>query len=68
MLYVLTKNFVACVPVRFFFSLPLIFILLALLSHFFTAGVKFSCRCSSNEVRLLCFLSLALTLYRSFSP
>ena len=27
--YVLTKDFVACVPVRFFFSLPLIFTLLA---------------------------------------
>ena len=52
-----------------FFSLPLIFILLAVsISPFFTAGVKFSCCCSSNEVRLLCFLSLALALYRSFSP
>ena len=60
------KNFVACVPVRFFFSLPLIFILLATsISHFFTAGVKFSCCCSSNEICPLCFLSLALTLYRS---
>ena len=50
----------------FFFSLPLIFILLATsISHFFTAGVKFSCCCSSNEICPLCFLSLALTLYRS---
>ena len=39
----------------FFFSLPLIFTLLAAsISHFLTAAMKFSCF-SSNEIRLLCF-------------
>ena len=54
--YVLTKNFVACFPVRFyFFSLPLIFTLLAAkISHFLTAAMKYS-RFSFYEIRLLCF-------------
>ena len=40
--YVLTNSFVPCVPVRFFFSLPLIFTLLAAgISHFLTAAMKF---------------------------
>ena len=43
-----------------FISLPLIFTLLAVsISHFSNAAKKFSCF-SSNEIRLLCFQSLAL--------
>ena len=68
--YVLTKYFVACVAVRFYFFtaakshlwllLQLIFTLLAAsISHFPTAYVKCSCF-SSSEIRLLCFQSLAL--------
>ena len=46
----------------FIFSLPLIFTLLAAgISHFLTAAMKFSCF-SSNEIRVLCFQSLALAL------
>ena len=58
----LTKDF-PCVHVRFyFFSLPLIFMLLAAsISHFLTASMKFSWF-SSNEIRLLCFQALALAL------
>ena len=38
-----------------FFSLPLIFTLVAAsISHFLTAAIKFSCH-SSNEIGLLCF-------------
>ena len=49
------KNFVACVPVRFF-SLPLIFTLLfAHSSYFHSDGI--SC-CSYKKIRLLCFSSL----------
>ena len=41
--YVFTQYFVVCVHVRFYFSLPLIFILLAAsISHFFTAAMFFS--------------------------
>ena len=68
MSYVLTKDFVACVPVRFFFSLPLILTLLAspcqplaFLIFSRLADTKFS-RCLSSKIRLLCFLSLALAL------
>ena len=51
----------------FFYSLPLIFTLVAAsISHFLTAAKKFS-RCSSNKKCFLCFLSLALALCRSFS-
>ena len=39
---------------------------LASISHFLTAGIKFSC-CCSNEIRLRRFLSLDLALCRSFS-
>ena len=53
------KKFVACVPVRFFSLLA------ASICYFLNAGIKFSC-CSSSEIRLLCFLSLALALCRSF--
>ena len=45
-----------------FFSLPFIFTLLTTsISYFLTTTAKFSC-CSSNEICLLCFLSLALAL------
>ena len=41
--HVLTKNFVSCVHVRLFFSLPLIFTLLAArICHLLTAVMKFS--------------------------
>ena len=48
----------------FIFSrLSVIFTLLAAsISHFLTAAMKFPC-VSSNEVRPLCFESLALTLF-----
>ena len=50
-----------------FFSLLLIFTLVAAsISHFLTVATKCSC-CSSTKKCLLCFLSLALTLCRSFS-
>ena len=40
--YVLTQYFVSCVHVRFYFSLPLIFTLLAAsTSHFLTAALNF---------------------------
>ena len=56
--YVLTQYFVSCVHVRFYFSLPLIFTLLAAsISHFLTAAMKFSCF-SSNEIRLLSSFSV----------
>ena len=71
--YVLTKYFVACVAVRFYFFtaakshlwllLKLISTLLAAsISHFPTASVKFSCF-SSSEIRLLCFQSPAIALF-----
>ena len=42
LLYVLTQYFVFCVHVRFYFSLPLIFTLLAArISHFLTAALNF---------------------------
>ena len=44
------------------FSLPPIFYLVAAsISHFLTAAIKLSCY-SSNEIDLICFLSLALVL------
>ena len=40
--YVITQYFVSCVHVRFYFSLPLIFTLLAAsISHFLTAALNF---------------------------
>ena len=52
---------VVCVPVQFF-SLPLNFTLVAAsFSHFLTSAIKFL-YCSTNEIGLLCFLSLALAL------
>ena len=42
--YVLTRYFVSSVHVRFYFSLPLIFTLLAAsISHFLTAALNFPC-------------------------
>ena len=47
----------------FIFSLRQIFTLLAAsISHLLTAAMKFSRFSISNEIRLLCFLSLALAL------
>ena len=61
------ETFAACVPVRLFFSPPLIFTLLAAgISHFLTVAIKFLCL-SSKDNRLLCFLSLVVALCRSFS-
>ena len=63
----MAKNLLLVFLFAFFISLPLIFTLkTASISHLLTAGIKFSC-CSSNEIRLLCFLSLALALCRSSS-
>ena len=51
-LYVLTKDFVSCVHVRFSFFTAAHFHLLAVsISHFLTAAMKFSCF-SFNEIRL----------------
>ena len=65
--YELTKDFVSCVHVRFYFFTAAQFylaarsLLAASISHFLTAAMKFSCF-FSNEIRLLCFQSLALAL------
>ena len=68
--YFLWRNFCMCSAkilllvflFTLIFSLLLIFTLLAAcISHFLTATMKFSCF-SSNEIRLLCFKSLALAL------
>ena len=57
---------VVCVPVHFF-SLPLIFTVVAIsISHFLTAGIKSSCF-SSNETRVPCFLFLAHALSLLFT-
>ena len=51
-----------------FFSLPVCFTLVAAsISHILTAAIKFSC-CSSNEIGLLCFLSLVLALSLLSTP
>ena len=57
------NEFADCIPVGFLFHvLPLIFTSLAAnISHFLTTAKKFSC-CVSNDICLLCFLSLALAL------
>ena len=54
--------------VHFFFTTSHFFLTLvaASISHFVTAGTKFSC-CSFIRKCLLCFLSLALDLCRPFS-
>ena len=49
--YVLTKDFVFCVHVHFYFFTTAHFHLTAGISHFLTAAMKFSCF-SSNEIRL----------------
>ena len=49
--YVLTKDFVFCVHVHFYFFTTAHFHLTASISHFLTAAMKFSCF-SSNEIRL----------------
>ena len=62
LLYVLTKNFVVCVPVHFlfFFFTAAHFhlaggsLLATSISHFLTATMKFSCF-SLNKICLLCF-------------
>ena len=49
---------VVCVPVTLFLSLPLLFTLVAAsISHFLNVTIKFSCF-SSDEIHLLCFLTL----------
>ena len=55
--YVLTKDFVSCVHVCFYFFTSALFHQAASISHFLTAAMKFLCF-SSNEIRLLCFHSL----------
>ena len=48
-----------------FFSLPLIFTLVAAsISHILTAAMKFSCF-TSNKIDLFCFLFLFLSLFSS---
>ena len=51
------KDFVACVPVRFFFTAAGFyltgFLLTASISHSLTADIKFSCW-FSNKIRLFC--------------
>ena len=59
--YVLTKDFVSCVHFHFYFFTVAHFQLAASISHFLTVAMKISCF-SSNEIRLLCFQSLALDL------
>ena len=65
--YVLIKDIVSSVYVSFyFFSVAHFYLagrtlLAASKSHFLGAAMKFSCF-SSNEIRLLCFQSIALGL------
>ena len=60
--YVFTQYFVSCVHVRFYFSLPLIFTLLAAsISHFFTAALNF------HVFLLTKFVSFVLSITRSSS-
>ena len=60
----LTKKFVSCVHVRFYFFTTAHFHLAASISHFLTAAMKFSCF-SSNEIRLLisfCVIHVSLNI------
>ena len=57
--HVLTKDFISCVHVRFYFFTAAHFHLAANISHFLTAAMKFLCF-SFNE-----FVSLALSLLSS---
>ena len=65
--YVITKDFVSCVHVPFYFFTAAHFhlavrsLLAASISHVSTTAMKCSCF-SSNEICLLCFQSLALAL------
>ena len=60
--YVLTQYFVSCVHVRFYFSLPLIFTLLAgSISHCLTAAVNFHVFLQNSS------LLLSVTRSSSFS-
>ena len=60
----ITKDFVSCVHVRFYFFTAAHFHLAASISHFLTAAMKFPCF-SSNEIRLLCFQSLARVIIKN---
>ena len=61
--YIFYGGNIVFVLVQFFFSLSLIFTLVATsISHFLTAATKFLC-CSFDKKRLLCFFSLALALF-----
>ena len=60
----LTKKFVSCVHVRFYFFTAAHFHLAASISHFLTAAMKFSCF-FSNEIRLLwsfCVIHVSLNI------
>ena len=60
---VLTQYFVSCVHVRFCFSLPLIFTLLAVsISHFLTAALNFHVFLPTNFQKLALALSLLSAL------
>ena len=66
---VLTRNFVVCTPVCFYFltaahfHLAGRFLLAASIFHFLTTTIKFCCF-SSPEIRLICFKSLAIAFSR----
>ena len=57
--HVLTKDFISCVHVRFYFVTAAHFHLAANISHFLTAAMKFSCF-YSNEIRLPSSFSVIL--------
>ena len=60
----ITKDLVSCVHVLFYFFTAAHFHLAASISHFLTAAMEFSCF-SSNEIRLLCFQSLARVIIKN---
>ena len=63
LLHVLTQYFVSCVHVRFYFSLPLIFTLLAAgISHFLTAALNFHVFIPTKFVSFVCNNPLQLLL------
>ena len=65
LLYVLTQYFVSCVQVRFYFSLPLIFTLLAAsISHFLTAALIFP---AFGPTKFVSFDLFSITRTSSFS-
>ena len=66
-LKVLWRKWRTCFLFTIFFSLPLIFTLVATsISQFLTAATNFLC-CSSNKKRLLCFISRSGSLSVFFS-